>query len=37
MEAQKKVLLDIHDLKVHFSIAQKSAWPWTKAIELESG
>ena len=36
MEAQKKVLLDIHDLKVHFSIAQKSAWPWTKPLSLKA-
>ncbi|WP_299013671.1 murein tripeptide/oligopeptide ABC transporter ATP binding protein OppF [uncultured Photobacterium sp.] len=36
MEAQKNLLLDIKDLKVHFDIAQKSAWPWTKPIKLKA-
>lgn len=26
----KKLILDISELKVHFSIASKSAWPWSK-------
>ncbi|PSW21088.1 ABC transporter ATP-binding protein [Photobacterium sanctipauli] len=36
MEAQKNLLLDIQDLKVHFDIAQKSAWPWTKPLKLKA-
>ncbi|MGF1686204.1 murein tripeptide/oligopeptide ABC transporter ATP binding protein OppF [Photobacterium japonica] len=36
MEVQKQLLLDISDLKVHFNIAQKSAWPWTKPITLKA-
>ncbi|KLV04721.1 peptide ABC transporter ATP-binding protein [Photobacterium aquae] len=36
MEMQKKLLLDIKDLKVHFNIAQKSAWPWTKPLTLKA-
>ncbi|WP_064605224.1 murein tripeptide/oligopeptide ABC transporter ATP binding protein OppF [Photobacterium sp. J15] len=36
MEAQKKLLLDVKDLKVHFDIAQKSAWPWTKPLKLKA-
>lgn len=32
----KKLLLDIEDLKVHFSIAAKSAWPWAKPATLKA-
>lgn len=28
MSTDKKLILDVSDLKVHFSIASKSAWPW---------
>ncbi|WP_087016168.1 murein tripeptide/oligopeptide ABC transporter ATP binding protein OppF [Thaumasiovibrio subtropicus] len=36
MEAQKQLLLDVKDLKVHFSIASKSAWPWSKPTALKA-
>ncbi|MGF1757361.1 murein tripeptide/oligopeptide ABC transporter ATP binding protein OppF [Photobacterium sagamiensis] len=36
MDAQKNLLLDIKDLKVHFNIAPKSAWPWTKPLKLKA-
>lgn len=36
MEAQKNLLLDIQDLKVHFEIAPKSAWPWSKPAKLKA-
>ncbi|WP_413111280.1 murein tripeptide/oligopeptide ABC transporter ATP binding protein OppF [Thaumasiovibrio sp. DFM-14] len=36
MEAQKQVLLDVKDLKVHFDIASKSAWPWSKPSTLKA-
>lgn len=36
MGAQKKLLLDIKDLKVHFEIAAKSAWPWSKPSSLKA-
>ncbi|UTM56455.1 murein tripeptide/oligopeptide ABC transporter ATP binding protein OppF [Photobacterium sp. CCB-ST2H9] len=36
MQAEKKVLLDIQDLKVHFNITPKSAWPWTKPMKLKA-
>ncbi|MFC3024704.1 murein tripeptide/oligopeptide ABC transporter ATP binding protein OppF [Vibrio zhugei] len=29
-------ILDIKDLKVHFSIAAKSAWPWSKPSQLKA-
>ncbi len=32
----KKLLLDIEDLKVHFNIAAKSAWPWAKPTTLKA-
>ncbi|WP_415679362.1 murein tripeptide/oligopeptide ABC transporter ATP binding protein OppF [Vibrio mytili] len=32
----KKLILDITDLKVHFSIASKSAWPWSKPASLKA-
>ncbi|GAM65829.1 oligopeptide transport ATP-binding protein oppF [Vibrio ishigakensis] len=32
----KKLMLDVKDLKVHFQIAPKSAWPWTKPIPLKA-
>ncbi|WP_305405693.1 murein tripeptide/oligopeptide ABC transporter ATP binding protein OppF [Photobacterium leiognathi] len=36
MSAEKKLLLDVNDLKVHFNIASKSAWPWTPPIKLKA-
>ncbi|PSW56704.1 murein tripeptide/oligopeptide ABC transporter ATP binding protein OppF [Photobacterium leiognathi] len=36
MRAEKKLLLDVNDLKVHFNIAAKSAWPWTPPIKLKA-
>ncbi len=36
MEATKQVLLDVKDLKVHFNIASKSAWPWSKPSTLKA-
>ncbi|CAG19546.1 murein tripeptide/oligopeptide ABC transporter ATP binding protein OppF [Photobacterium profundum] len=36
MNAQKNLLLDIKDLKVHFNIAAKSGWPWTKPLKLKA-
>lgn len=36
MEVQKNLLLDITDLKVHFDIAAKSAWPWSKSSKLKA-
>ena len=32
----KKLLLDVKNLKVHFSIASKSAWPWSKPSALKA-
>ncbi|SMY16849.1 murein tripeptide/oligopeptide ABC transporter ATP binding protein OppF [Photobacterium aquimaris] len=36
MKTEKKVLLDITNLKVHFSIASKSAWPWSQPSKLKA-
>ena len=36
MSVDKKLLLDISDLKVHFGIASKSAWPWAKPSNLKA-
>lgn len=36
MIQDKKLLLDIKDLKVHFNIASKSAWPWAKPTALKA-
>ncbi|MDO6541035.1 murein tripeptide/oligopeptide ABC transporter ATP binding protein OppF [Photobacterium sanguinicancri] len=36
MNTQKNLLLDIKDLKVHFNIAAKSAWPWAKPLKLKA-
>ncbi len=36
MSVNKPVLLDVKNLKVHFSIAAKSAWPWTKPSTLKA-
>ncbi|QMV15031.1 murein tripeptide/oligopeptide ABC transporter ATP binding protein OppF [Vibrio spartinae] len=33
---QKPLLLDIKDLKVHFQIASKSAWPWSPPTSLKA-
>ncbi|MEI8635058.1 murein tripeptide/oligopeptide ABC transporter ATP binding protein OppF [Vibrio sp. PP-XX7] len=33
---EKPLLLDIKDLKVHFDISAKSAWPWTKPHKLKA-
>lgn len=34
--SDQKVILDIKDLKVHFNIAAKSAWPWSKPSQLKA-
>ncbi|WP_434359687.1 murein tripeptide/oligopeptide ABC transporter ATP binding protein OppF [Parasalinivibrio latis] len=34
--AEKNLLLDVKDLKVHFPIAAKSAWPWSKPTPLKA-
>lgn len=36
MSADKKLILDVKDLKVHFSIASKSAWPWSAPSTLKA-
>lgn len=36
MTTDKKLLLDIKNLKVHFNIASKSAWPWSKGSTLKA-
>lgn len=36
MMADKQLLLDVKQLKVHFSIASKSAWPWAKPSNLKA-
>ncbi len=36
MSADKPLLLDVKNLKVHFSIAAKSGWPWTKPSTLKA-
>ncbi|WP_282437201.1 murein tripeptide/oligopeptide ABC transporter ATP binding protein OppF [Vibrio amylolyticus] len=36
MSTDKQLLLDVKDLKVHFSIASKSAWPWSKPANLKA-
>ncbi|MCG9660263.1 murein tripeptide/oligopeptide ABC transporter ATP binding protein OppF [Vibrio mediterranei] len=36
MKDNKNLLLDVKQLKVHFSIASKSAWPWSKASQLKA-
>lgn len=36
MSSNQSLLLDVKDLKVHFSIAAKSAWPWTKPLQLKA-
>ena len=36
METEKKLLLDINNLKVHFNIASKSVWPWSQPIKLKA-
>lgn len=36
MNNEKKLLLNVRDLKVHFSIASKSAWPWSKPANLKA-
>ncbi|MGX9416442.1 murein tripeptide/oligopeptide ABC transporter ATP binding protein OppF [Vibrio sp. RC27] len=33
---EKDLLLDINNLKVHFNLASKSAWPWAKPITLKA-
>ncbi|MEZ9709906.1 oligopeptide ABC transporter ATP-binding protein OppF [Vibrio breoganii] len=32
----KKLMLDVKELKVHFQIASKSAWPWSKPTPLKA-
>nr|WP_269451479.1 MULTISPECIES: murein tripeptide/oligopeptide ABC transporter ATP binding protein OppF [unclassified Vibrio] len=36
MMNDKNVMLDVKGLKVHFQIASKSAWPWSKPIPLKA-
>lgn len=36
MKDNKNLLLDVKQLKVHFSIASESAWPWSKASQLKA-
>ncbi|WP_328834514.1 murein tripeptide/oligopeptide ABC transporter ATP binding protein OppF [Vibrio ulleungensis] len=36
MNVDKKLMLDVKDLKVHFDIASKSAWPWSKPSKLKA-
>ncbi|MDN3680470.1 murein tripeptide/oligopeptide ABC transporter ATP binding protein OppF [Vibrio tapetis] len=36
MSEAKKLILDIKNLKVHFNIASKSAWPWAKPTALKA-
>ncbi|MEC6815824.1 murein tripeptide/oligopeptide ABC transporter ATP binding protein OppF [Photobacterium toruni] len=36
MKSEKKLLLDITNLKVHFNIASKSAWPWSQPTKLKA-
>ncbi|MCA0900275.1 MULTISPECIES: murein tripeptide/oligopeptide ABC transporter ATP binding protein OppF [Microbulbifer] len=34
--AEKELLLDVQDLKVHFQIKKENAWPWTKPANLKA-
>ena len=36
MNTEKELLLDVKNLKVHFSIEAKSAWPWSKPKNLKA-
>lgn len=36
MKTEKRLLLGVNDLKVHFSIESKSAWPWSKPANLKA-
>lgn len=36
MSEQKPLLLDVKNLKVHFNIASKSTWPWSKPSNLKA-
>jgi len=36
MSEAKKLILDVKNLKVHFNIAPKSAWPWAKPTPLKA-
>lgn len=36
MSVDKKLILDVKNLKVHFSIAAKSVWPWAKPANLKA-
>ncbi|WGL15914.1 murein tripeptide/oligopeptide ABC transporter ATP binding protein OppF [Microbulbifer bruguierae] len=33
---EKELLLDVRDLKVHFSIKKENAWPWSKPSNLKA-
>ncbi|KUJ84762.1 ABC transporter ATP-binding protein [Microbulbifer flavimaris] len=33
---EKELLLDVQDLKVHFSIKKENAWPWSKPASLKA-
>lgn len=36
MGTDKKLLLEVSDLKVHFSIKSDKAWPWAKPSALKA-
>ncbi len=36
LNVDKKLMLDVKNLKVHFDIASKSAWPWSKPSKLKA-
>lgn len=36
MSEDKKLLLEINDLKVHFDIMNNSGWPWSKPSTLKA-
>ncbi|MGL5288619.1 MAG: ATP-binding cassette domain-containing protein, partial [Aeromonas sp.] len=36
MGSDKKLLLEVSDLKVHFSIKSSKAWPWAKPSTLKA-
>ena len=36
MNTEKELLLDVRDLKVHFSIKKENAWPWSKPASLKA-
>ncbi|WP_230425594.1 hypothetical protein [Saccharobesus litoralis] len=32
----QQAILDVQDIKVHFAITQKNAWPWSKPEILKA-